>query len=480
MKRVISFFLVLFFISFVYSVDLKGQNTLIEGIYDYKLIVKFNSAFIDDYENNKPLLRLNLLQHIQKEDLDFINQFTYNQVLSYTPAERVQMKSGHAKVELGRFDHFEFRGMAYVAEAEAMDRFNVLKLAEDLEKFSFVEYAAIEPLKPIEPPSMMNQELASMVAETPNFEHLQLYKRDKTTVDGNTIIGIDIDYAHSLGVTGAGVTVADIEWGFDYEHEDLKSPTFVELVETTNHSSDDHGTAVAGVLISKNNGFGVTGTVYNVDKFYGISEITKGRVYGITEGLKVLQAGDIFIYEMQAFGADGKYVPADYNQAVWDITKRATDNGVIVVAAAGNGNVNLDIPAYNAYRARGDNGAIIVGASTKIGLNKASFSTYGSPVHVQGWGDWSVATTGYGDIFEAGSHRTYTGRFSGTSSATPIVSSAVIALQSYARKSFKQSLSPKKMRSLLISTGTPQGSGGHIGPLPNVRRAIAALKKAHW
>lgn len=477
-------------ISIVSSTSLKRQNHLFQGVERYRLIVKISDSVLIDFEQDKPSFYITLLSSLSEEDIHFFNQFTYHQVVSYTDDDHATMKTGIVEVSEDTFDIYSLRGMAYVEEASLMDKMDVLHLAESFESYSFVEYAALEPFDPIEPPTM-NKPLDIQGADdvafhaipsnhtrnTPDYEHLQLYKRGKTTEGNITIFGIDSDYSTSLNITGRGIKVADIEWGFDYKHEDLESDKFIELIETTRHESDDHGTAVAGVLISKDNGFGVTGTVPDVDVFYGISEITRGRVAGITEGLKKLSPGDVFIYEMQTFGHGNRYVPADYNQAVWDITKKATSSGIIVVAAAGNGNVNLDDIEYTSYRNRGDNGAIIVGASTKLGLNKASFSTYGSPVHVNGWGDWTVVTSGYGELIDLGKHRTYTSRFSGTSSATPIVSSAVIAVQSYVRTHHKIFLKPNQMRELLIQTGTPQGNGGHIGPLPNIRRAIETIKQ---
>ena len=57
------------------------------------------------------------------------------------------------------------------------------------------------------------------------------------------------------------------------------------------------------------------------------------------------------LLEMQTIGANGNYAPAEYSPAVWQVVKAATDAGIIVVAAAGNGNENLDAPGYASYRA---------------------------------------------------------------------------------------------------------------------------------
>src|SRR5690606_27689495 len=62
--------------------------------------------------------------------------------------------------------------------------------------------------------------------------------------------------------------------------------------------------------------------------------------------------------------------------------------------------------------------------------------------------------------------------FSGTSSATPIVSSCVIVLQSYYHDLTGNYLTSQQLRDILMETGIPQGTGGHIGPLPDMEAAI--------
>jgi subtilisin family serine protease len=107
------------------------------------------------------------------------------------------------------------------------------------------------------------------------------------------------------------------------------------------------------------------------------------------------------------------------------------------------------------------------------------FSNYGKIVNVQGWG-WHVMSLGYGDAQGGGSTENgwYTLRFSGTSSASPIVTGAVACLQGRAKAKNGAPLSPAKVRDILVSTGTPQQAGPgvplsqHIGPLPNLREAV--------
>jgi hypothetical protein len=70
------------------------------------------------------------------------------------------------------------------------------------------------------------------------------------------------------------------------------------------------------------------------------------------------------------------------------VTKAATGAGIIAVSAAGNGNEDLDSSQYSEYMSRGDSGAIIVGAEIATKMHsKPPFSTCGSRVDVQAWGD---------------------------------------------------------------------------------------------
>ena len=116
----------------------------------------------------------------------------------------------------------------------------------------------------------------------------------------------------------------------------------------------------------------------------------------------------------------------------------------------------------------------MVGASNGSSLNTAGFSNYGSRVDAHGWGQ-NVVTAGYGTLQSGPATQEYTNSFSGTSSATPIVTGAGVILNSIHREAFGTDMAPLALRELLTRTGTPQGSGGQIGPRPNVRAAIRAL-----
>jgi subtilisin family serine protease len=120
---------------------------------------------------------------------------------------------------------------------------------------------------------------------------------------------------------------------------------------------------------------------------------------------------------------------------------------------------------------------------SKIGVPRSRifFSNYGKIVNVQAWG-WHVTSTGYGDA-QGGTNqnRWYTHRFSGTSSASPIVTGAAACIQSRAKVKRGAPLDPKYVRDILIKTGTPQEPGPgvplsqHIGPQPNLLKALAKV-----
>ena len=171
-------------------------------------------------------------------------------------------------------------------------------------------------------------------------------------------------------------------------------------------------------------------------------------------------------------------MPAEFNMVIWDLTAAASNSGIIVVAAAGNGNQNLNSTFYQSYINLGNSGAIIVGAGTANLLhNRISYSTYGTRVDVQGWGE-NVLTSGYGDAYIIGNdfNQQYT-NFAGTSSATAMVAGCVAVLQSYHFSLTGSYLTGPQIRTILKDTGIPQGNAasGNIGPLPNMQTAMQAI-----
>jgi subtilisin family serine protease len=294
--------------------------------------------------------------------------------------------------------------------------------------------------------------------------------------------GIDADTAAAMGFDGAGIHIADVEQNWDFEHEDLVDAAFdlePGVIIWPEHDDPNHGTSVVGTLIAPNNGYGITGMTPGAT-LTGYPEIIDEGYYRRADAIASAAAGsnpgDVILLEIQETEPVlGNYAPGEIEDLVWMITRMATDAGIVVVAAAGNGNIDLDAPELQYYRDRGDSGAIIVGAGVPSLRDKLDFSTYGARVDVQGWGV-QVFTTGYGNyaMYGGDTRQAYTATFSGTSSASPIVTAAAVLVQQAAIANLGAPLTSQQIRSVLIGTGLPQGAGGHIGPLPQVPAAIAA------
>jgi len=349
----------------------------------------------------------------------------------------------------------------------------LLELAKKLEGFQQVEYCSFSSLEPIQPPF-------DIPPTTPNFEVNQTYIQPNP--------GVNMTYAWGLNLTGAGIRVRDVEYGFNAEHEDLNEKTVflapgMTISASASVSYTEHGTAVFGIVYGDKGAYGISGMAHGASEMMLAPEWQVSgynRVNAVTQAIANSAAGDVIIYEMQMTGAQGEYGPAEYSGVIWNLTKAATDAGMIIVAAAGNGAEDLDSEAYQSYRNRGNSGAIIVGAGDNtVNHNRLSFSTYGDRVDVQGWGT-GVFASGYGDAQQiGGDFNQYYTNFSGTSSATPIVASCAIVLQSYYHSLTGNYMTSVQMRNLLKQTGLPQGTGtaGNIGQFPDMQAAILQIQQ---
>lgn len=311
--------------------------------------------------------------------------------------------------------------------------------------------------------------------------------------------GIDARFLRDRpGGAGNGIKAVDVETAWLLEHEDL-NPTFYRSGSwIPDAASWEHGTAVLGVLGAERNAYGVTGVAPRASLGVSSPYIRGPFAWwdpagAIDDAARNVGLGDVVLIEQHFPGPNGgascdtscgncgqfAYVAVENFQAEYDVIRAATARGVIVVEAAGNGQMNLDGSQFeNRFqRSVRDSGAILVGAGTSWDHTPHCWSNTGSRVDVHAWGD-SVTTTGYGDVRAGGddSKQFYTNGFSGTSSASAIVAGAVTALQGARVGSGQARLGPSEMRRLLVDTGSPQGaSARNIGPQPDLRAAYMAL-----
>jgi serine protease AprX len=303
---------------------------------------------------------------------------------------------------------------------------------------------------------------------------LTYFLADSTRVIGATEVW------NTLGVTGAGVTVAVLDSGIDAMHADLTSgtkvvqnvkvagdpfaltaPLVVENLPTSDTSSG-HGTHCASTIAGSGAASG--------GKFRGVAP--GATLVGVSAGeviviLSALQGFD-WILENQArygirvisnsWGTSGTFDP---NDPINVATKIAHDRGVVVVFAAGNAGPDND--TLNPYSVAP--WVIGVAAGNKDGQTLADFSSRGVPGSAVYQPTLTApgvdivaarASTGVITVLGAPSDAalgadavSYT-TMSGTSMATPHVA-GVVALMLEAAPS----LSPDSVKSALQSTTRP-------------------------
>ena len=278
-------------------------------------------------------------------------------------------------------------------------------LQQELLSSDLVEAAYIKP-------AAENPDTADWI--TPDFTSNQGYLELSPN-------GIDAKFAWSMsGGRGDSVEIIDMEQGFNLEHRDLPK-NFGGLIQGNNReTSKNHGTAVIGVLGADDNGFGVTGISHN-SKIRAISYSGSSTSQTIIDAADELDAGDILLLEIHRKGPaanpddDGQdgYIAIEWWPDDFAAITYATDKGIIVVEAAGNGAEDLDAEIYdrpqsgfpaswkNPFRSGNhQSGAVVVGAGSPWSSSDRtilSFSNWGSRVDAQGWGQ-GVATTGYGNL----------------------------------------------------------------------------------
>jgi hypothetical protein len=376
------------------------------------------------------------------------------------------------------------------------------QMRQQLEKNQLVEAAYLKPA--VELPQI--NDMAAAPEEpppaTPDFTARQIYLDAPPS-------GIDARWAWTqTGGRGRDIRIIDVEGNWRFTHEDLTqnqggivAGSALAGVDWTNH-----GSAVLGEYSGDVNTVGVIGISSDAIAS-AVSHGNIGSAAAINQAASRLRAGDIILLEMHRPGprfnfatrADQLgYIAVEWWPDDFAAILNATSRGIIVVEAAGNGAQNLDDALYqtpaagfpaswrNSFRrSNRDSGAIVVGAGAPPpgthGRNhgpdrsRLDFSNWGALIDAQGWGR-EVTSCGYGDL-QGGSNQDlwYTDTFSGTSSASPIVTGAIACVQGMAKAKGRPVLTPAQVRNCLRSTGSPQQdapgrpASQRIGNRPDIR-----------
>lgn len=199
-------------------------------------------------------------------------------------------------------------------------------------------------------PSIAYVEEDSVVRAVEPFAALGAPSREYLDSWGVSRIGADL--AAQAGFAGAGIKVAVLDTGIDYNHPDLKDNYRggYNFVYDNDDPFDDsmsayvptgHGTHVAGIIGARNNGTGVVGVAPEVS-LYAVKVLNAGLagdVSDIIAGIEWAINNNVQIISM-SIGSNL------YSEALREACDRAAQAGIILVAAAGNfNNSSIEYPA---------------------------------------------------------------------------------------------------------------------------------------
>ena len=229
--------------------------------------------------------------------------------------------------------------------------------------------------------------------------------------------------------TGEGITVAVVDDGMHYTHEDLK-----DNVDTTlnhNYNTDDtdiydyfewHGTAVAGLIAARDNDKGVRGvapkaTIYGYNYLEAVSDANRADAMTRNSATTAVSNNS---WGPRDYGEPNP-IASTWEMAVTDgVTNGYGGKGVVYVWSAGNGaedddDSNLDEIA-NYY-------AIVAVCAVGHDDKRADYSEPG--VNLWVCGPSSSGRVGQPSITTTDNGNRYWGRMGGTSASAPIVSGVV-------------------------------------------------------
>jgi len=147
---------------------------------------------------------------------------------------------------------------------------------------------------------------------------------------------IEAASVHAENIKGAGVKVAVLDTGIDYNHPDLDANykagvNYVDISRFQEPMDDHgHGTHVAGILAAELNGAGVVGVAPSVS-LYAVKVLNSdgnGRLSDVIAGIEWAVANGMDIVNMSFKTED--------SPALADACAQAYESGVLLVAAAGN------------------------------------------------------------------------------------------------------------------------------------------------
>lgn len=226
-----------------YEPDERGKSPWVPGLVE----VKFRSAAdsgLADFDFSKPLERIS---HEKNWSPELSRRLARNKLVSWRPSFPLRYSWSRESVEESR-KFFSASGRDKLVTFRFPDDADVLTIAKELQELPEVEranaVAKVAPPAPIQEPFLGTSDQDS---------ESQWYAfRCKLPQALET-------------VTGAGVIVAVLDWGFDESHTEygpnieLKWNAFTQGVVVSEGGPPNHGTATMGLAGARLNNFGIVG-----------------------------------------------------------------------------------------------------------------------------------------------------------------------------------------------------------------------------
>lgn len=148
---------------------------------------------------------------------------------------------------------------------------------------------------------------------------------------------------HENRYKGKKVKVAVLDSGIDM-HDELYTKQWIDFSDKVNGykptDNSGHGTTVAGPIAARISGFGMEGIASEAE-LYSVKVLDKENTASVSTIVKALEwciQNDMDIVNM-SFGMDS------YSEILADAVKKAYDNNILMVAAAGNDVKQIQYPA---------------------------------------------------------------------------------------------------------------------------------------
>jgi subtilisin family serine protease len=275
--------------------------------------------------------------------------------------------------------------------------------------------------------------------------------------------------------SGKGVTIADIDWGFNPNHQDLKSRiqlarSMLPLTNSrsvTNGLKRDHGTAVLGQVGAQLNRLGMAGIAFAANLWAiqaGSDTITDHSLWARAIAFvceQTVKGPRVIILEIQTSQGGNIEMSPEINKAIVD----AIAANIVVCVPAGNGNASCDAGIDDDGFPIPLTGSIVVGATRYDKLkNIVGASNRGRRVVVYAPGDPCH------DLTCALPNDGYRNRFGGTSAAVAKVAGAVALMLEV-----NPQLTPAHIRDILSRSNIPvvDYQGNQVGVLLDAHQAVS-------